>query len=289
MMGDNHDPHLYPQVEQSLQAQPLMAHIIELRRRLIICVGFFLVAFALCYAYAEQIYAFLLHPLELANEGKPRRMIYTGMAEAFMTYLKVAFFAAGVLTLPMVLLQIWRFIAPGLFAHERRAMVPFLLATPVLFLIGLAMAFYGIIPIAWSFFLSFENNGQGTDVIPIVMEARVSEYLSLTMTLMIVFGLAFELPVLMGLLGRIGLVKAATLSKNRRYAFLIILIVAAILSPPDIISQTGLAVPLYGLYEISILVVRQMEKNKRSRQRHTDDTPLDDQTHTKINEEIDHA
>ncbi|HEY1096279.1 MAG TPA: twin-arginine translocase subunit TatC [Alphaproteobacteria bacterium] len=245
-----------------LPAQPLIGHIIELRKRLLICAVFFCIAVGVCYLYAEQIYAFLLHPLEVAMHGKNRRLIYTGLTEAFMTYMKVAFFAGGILTLPMVLLQVWRFIAPGLFDHERRAVLPFIIATPLLFIAGLAMAFYGIIPVAWEFFTSFETNGQVSGSLPIVMETRLSEYLSLTMTLLVIFGVAFELPVFMGLLAKTGLIKADALSKNRKYAFLVILVVAAILSPPDVISQTGLAVPLYGLYEVSILVVRWMEKQK---------------------------
>jgi sec-independent protein translocase protein TatC len=259
------------EVFDSLPAQPLIGHLIELRKRLLICALFFGVATGICYIYAEQIYGFLLYPLEMAMHGKERRLIYTGLTEAFMTYMKVAFFAGGLLTLPMVLLQIWRFIAPGLFVHERKAIRPFLIATPLLFLAGLAMAFYGVIPVAWQFFVAFDQRGQGT--LPIVMELRISEYLTLTMTLLMIFGMAFELPVLLGLLAKTGVVKGTWLAKNRKYAFLAILIVAAVLSPPDVISQTGLALPLYGLYEVSILVVRWMEKQKP--------LPVDD--------EIDHA
>ena len=248
-----------------LPTLPLIAHIAELRKRLLICALFFIVATCACYAFADTIYGFLLHPLEIATQHKPRRMIYTGLAEAFMTYMKVALFAGGLLAMPMVLMQIWRFIAPGLFAHERRVMRPFLIATPLLFLAGLAMAFYGIIPLAWVFFMSFETPASPSETLPIVMEARISEYLSLTMTMLLTFGLAFELPVFMGLLAKAGVVKAEMLGKSRKYAVLVILVVAAILSPPDVISQTGLAIPLYGLYEVSILVVRWIEKQKSER------------------------
>lgn len=245
-----------------LQAQPLIAHIIELRRRLLICAVIFCVAVGTCYAFADYIYSFLLSPLESVMHGKDRRLIYTGLAEAFMTYMKVALFAGGLITMPVVLLQIWRFIAPGLFAHEQKTIIPFFIATPLLFVAGLAMAFYGVIPLAWMFFVSFETPASTAHSLPIVMETRVSEYLSLTMTMLMTFGLAFELPVFMGLLARAGVLRAEMLTKNRKYAILVILIVAAILSPPDVISQTGLAVPLYGLYEISILVVQWMNKSR---------------------------
>lgn len=251
-------PDIYP----PLQAQPLIAHIIELRRRLLICALIFCIAVGVCYTFADQIYAFLLSPLESVMHGRERRLIYTGLAEAFMTYMKVALFAGGLLTMPVILLQIWRFVAPALFAHEQKTIIPFFIATPLLFVAGLAMAFYGVIPLAWAFFMSFETPGAGDQALPIVMEARVSEYLSLTMTMLMTFGLAFELPVFMGLLARAGVLRADMLTKNRKYAVLVILIVAAILSPPDVISQTSLAVPLYGLYEISILVVRWMDRQR---------------------------
>lgn len=251
------------QIDPPFDTQPLLVHIAELRRRLLICAVFFIAAVGVCYAYADAIYAFLLHPLEQVIQDKPRRLIYTGLAEAFMTYMKIAFFAGGLISMPIVLIQIWRFVAPGLFQHERRTLLPFLIATPILFVAGLAMAFYGIIPLAWAFFMSFETPASPTQSLPIVMEARVSEYLSLTMTMLVTFGLAFELPVLMGLLAKAGLARAHVLAKSRKYAVLVILIVAAILSPPDVISQTGLAIPLYGLYEVSILVVRWIEKQKR--------------------------
>ncbi len=260
-------------IETSLPAQPLIAHIIELRRRLLICAVFFCIAFAACYNYAEQIYDFLLHPLAIASHGQPRRMIYTGLAEAFSTYLKVALFAASLISMPIILLQIWRFIAPGLFAHEQRSVRPFVIATIFLFAAGLAMAFYVVIPLAWTFFLSFEKIVTPSQTLPIVMEARVSEYLSLTMSMLVTFGMAFELPVLMGLLAKAGLIKTAQLTRTRRYSIIIILIIAAIFSPPDVISQTSLAIPLYILYEISILVVRWIEKQK---------SPI-------IEEEINHA
>jgi sec-independent protein translocase protein TatC len=250
------------------KSYPLLTHLLELRRRLLWCVLFFLGALGVCYYFAAPIYAFLVKPLSHAMQQNGatdnlggRRLIYTGLAEAFVTYLKIAFFAGGLLTIPMVLVQTWRFVTPALFAHEKKGLWPFFVATPVLFVAGAASAYFGIIPIAWQFFLSFENPSP-VGGLPLVLEARVGEYLSLTMTMIVAFGLAYQLPVVLALLARVGVVNAAQLKALRKYALVIILIIAAILTPPDVISQTGLAVPLYALYEISIFVVALMEKKR---------------------------
>lgn len=243
---------------------PLLTHLLELRRRLLWCVLFFLTAIGVCYYFAAPIYSFLVQPLSDAmaqNGAEGRRLIYTGLAEAFVTYLKIAFFAGGLLTIPVVLWQVWGFVTPALFAHEKNGLWPFFVATPVLFVGGAASAYFGIIPIAWQFFLSFENPAP-VGGLPLVLEARVGEYLSLTMTMIVAFGLAYQLPVVLALLARAGVVHAAQLKALRKYALVVILIVAAILTPPDVISQTGLAVPLYALYEISIFVVALMEKKR---------------------------
>ena len=197
---------------------PLLDHLIELRNRLMYSCAAILVGFLVCYFFSEQIYAFLVQPLADIYQGQTgRRMIYTGLAEAFFTYVKVAFWAGAFLTFPLVAAQLWMFIAPGLYRNEKRAFLPFLMATPVLFFLGGAMAYYVIFPLAWRFFVSFETPG-GDGMLPIELEARVGEYLSLVMKLIFAFGLSFQLPVALTLMGRVGLITSQQLSTNRRYA-----------------------------------------------------------------------
>lgn len=243
------------------EATPLLTHALEFRRRLIISMLTILAGFVVCFIFAQDIYGFLVRPLAEAMEGENRRMIYTGLAEAFVTYIHLALWGGFMLAVPVILSQIWAFLAPGLYAHERRAFLPFLIATPVLFITGAAMAYYLVFPMAWQFFLSFEVMG-GAGTLPIQMEARVSEYLSLAMALIFAFGLCFELPVLLVLLTRIGVVSAAKLAAFRRYAIVIIFTVAAVLTPPDVFSQIALALPLMLLYEISIFGAKITEKNR---------------------------
>jgi sec-independent protein translocase protein TatC len=188
-------------------------------------------------------------------------MIYTGLTEAFLTYVKVAFWAGTFLTFPFVASQLWMFIAPGLYRKEKQAFLPFLIATPVLFFLGAAMAYYVVFPLAWKFFVSFETPG-GPGMLPIQLEARVAEYLSLVMKLLFAFGLAFQLPVALTLMGRVGLISAEQLSKNRRFAIVGVFAGAAVITPPDIISQITLAIPILVLYEISIIAVRMVERRR---------------------------
>jgi sec-independent protein translocase protein TatC len=241
---------------------PLLDHLIELRNRLLYSCAAILVGFLICYVFSEQIYAFLVRPLANAYHGEAgRRMIYTGLAEAFFTYVKVAFWGGAFLTFPFIATQLWLFIAPGLYRTEKQAFLPFLIATPVLFFIGGAVAYYIIFPLAWRFFLSFETPG-GNGTLPIQLEARVAEYLSLVMKLIFAFGLSFELPVALTLMGRVGLITAEQLARNRRYAIVAVFAVAAVLTPPDVISQIGLAIPILLLYELSIIAVRMVERRR---------------------------
>jgi len=243
---------------------PLLDHLMELRTRLLWAVGAFGIAFAICYYFSAQIYGFLAQPLaDILQQqgGGERRMIFTALYEAFFTYLKVAFFGAVFFSFPVWATQLWLFVAPGLYRSEKRAVYPFIIASPFLFVLGAALAYYFIFPLAWRFFITFETPpGQGS--LPIQLEAKVSEYLSLVMQMILAFGVAFQMPVLLTLLCRVGILDVATLRKGRRYAIVGMFVVAAVLTPPDVISQIGLAVPLLGLYEISILAATWMAKKK---------------------------
>ncbi len=245
------------------KAMPLLDHLIELRGRLLNSLIAIVVLFFICYYFAPELYDFLVAPLAdvLEEMGGQRRLIFTALHEAFFTYIKVAFFAALFLAFPFLAIQVWMFIAPGLYKNEKRAFAPFLVATPILFFMGGALVYYFIFPLAWKFFLSFESVG-GAGALPIQLEAKVDQYLSLVMRLIFAFGLCFELPVVMTLLARVGMVSSKGMKKNRKYAIVLAFVAAAILTPPDVISQIGLALPTMVLYEISIICVRMVERGR---------------------------
>lgn len=260
-MATEHDP----DKEIDDKQMPLLDHLIELRNRLMWSALALFAAFLVCYHFAQEIYGFLVRPLADQLHGDNRRMIFTGLTEVFFTYVKIAFWAALFVSFPVIANQLWKFIAPGLYKHERKAFLPFLVATPVLFFLGGAMVYFLIFPLAWKFFLSFEVPA-GEGMLPIQLEARVSEYLNLVMTLIFAFGLAFQLPVALTLLAKVGIVSSKGLIRWRRYAIVIIFVVAAVLTPPDVISQISLAIPMLALYEISIWLARSMEKRRAERE-----------------------
>ena len=248
--------------EKNKQAS-FIEHLSELRSRLIKSVIYLFIFFVTCYFFAENIYNFLLTPYAEAvkDDSANRRMIFTALHETFITYLKVAFFAAMFVGSPIILTQIWKFVAPGLYKNEKKALLPYLVATPVLFLAGGMLVYYLIMPLAIKFFLTFETSAELTSL-PIQLEAKVNEYLSLIMRLIFAFGISFQLPVLLSLLARIGFIDSEYLKKRRKYVIVIIFAVAAILTPPDPITQIGLGIPLLILYELSILSVKIIEKKK---------------------------
>jgi len=253
-----------PDDEAHIEASraPLLDHLLELRRRLIWSLVGFIGAFVFCYFFAEEIYAFLTQPLAAALEGQPgRRMIYTALYETFFTYIKVAAFGALCISFPIIATQIWMFVAPGLYRGERRAFLPFLAATPLLFIAGAALVYYGLMPVMIRFFLGFETSGTAGSL-PIQLEAKVADYLDLVMSFIFAFGFSFQLPVLLTLMGRVGLVSSDFLKRNRRYAIVFGFVVAAVLTPPDVISQFALAIPLILLYEASVWSVWLIEKRR---------------------------
>jgi len=242
-----------------------IGHLTELRSRLVKSIIYLFIFFIICYFFAEDIYSFLVQPYAEAvkDDEVNRRLIFTALHETFITYLKVAFFTAMFVSSPIILTQIWKFIAPGLYKNEKRALLPYLIATPTLFLLGGMLVYYLVMPLAIKFFLTFETSAQVSGL-PIQLEAKVNEYLSLIMRLIFAFGISFQLPVLLSLLARVGFIDSEYLKKRRKYVIVIIFIAAAILTPPDPITQIGLGIPLLILYELSILSVKIIEKKKKN-------------------------
>ena len=236
-----------------------MEHLVELRRRLIWSALALLAAFGVCFYFADRIFAFLALPLIQAFPPGQGTLIYTKLYEAFFVEVRVAFFAAFFLAFPIIANQVWAFVAPGLYAKERRAFLPFLIATPILFTLGGALAYYVVMPTAFHFFLQFETtiSGSSVEALP-----SIGEYLSLVMHFILAFGIAFLLPVVLMLIERAGLVTRTQLVRGRRYAVLVAFVVAAVATPPDVLSQFMLAVPLILLYELSLIAIWFTERRR---------------------------
>ena len=245
---------------------PLIEHLIELRTRLIWSIGGFFVAFLVCFFFAKQLFNLLVIPFQLATgwaglDPNQVELIYTAPQEFFFTQIKLGMFGGLVIAFPLIAAQIYKFVAPGLYKNERQAFAPFLVASFILFLIGAALVYFFFTPMVMWFFLAMQQTG-GDGQVEISLLPKVSEYLSLIMTLIFSFGLVFQLPVVTTLMARVGLLSAAALADKRKWAIVIAFVVAAVLTPPDPVSQIGLAVPTILLYELSILLARWVERDR---------------------------
>lgn len=247
---------------------PLLDHLLELRTRLLRCVYMLVAAFAVCFFFADKIFAILAHPLVLAFPPGQGKLIYTKLYEAFFVELKVSMFAAFFVSFPVIANQLWAFVAPGLYVKEKKAFLPFILATPVLFTMGASLAYFVVMPTAFKWFLGFEGNKGGLQ-----LEAlpATGDYLSLVMQFILAFGISFLLPVLLMLLNRAGIVSRAQLVKARRYAIVLIFAVATVATPPDVVSQLMLAIPLLLLFEGTLVLMRFTESADAKRKAEEDE------------------
>jgi len=266
-------------IDQS--SAPLMDHLIELRSRLIWAIGGFFVAFLVCFFFAKQIFNLLVIPFQWATlwaglDADKVDLIYTAPQEFFFTQIKLAMFGGLVIAFPVIAMQIYKFVAPGLYRNERRAFIPFLIASPILFLIGAALVYFFFTPMVMWFFLSMQQVGPDNTV-QISLLPKVSEYLGLIMTLILSFGLVFQLPVVTTLMARVGLLTSTGLADKRKYAIVAAFVAAAILTPPDPVSQIGLALPTILLYEIAIWAARMVERQREKEANAQDDTGETDQ------------
>ncbi|TQS72479.1 twin-arginine translocase subunit TatC [Rhodobacteraceae bacterium] len=255
-------------------AAPLIEHLAELRTRILYALAAFIVAMVLCYAVWNPIFNFLTKPIcsALADRGQNCGLYLIKLQEGFFVAINISFLGGFALSFPIIGYQMWRFVAPGLYRAEKNAFLPFLISSPIMFFLGAAFAYYVILPLAFTFFLGFQQGGFDADsaanqMAAIGFQGSVQEYLSLTIKFVMAFGICFQLPVLLSLMGKAGLVSAAGLSTMRKYAVVAILLVAAVATPPDVISQIILFVVVYGLYEVSILLVKRIEKKREAQMR----------------------